>query len=125
MKIQELLEGSANEVPSDGKGNRVVWDPHRRLEVLVKDKDFQQFIKTKQIVGGAFNLNHPTDPNRFPEAPVSKRSNTSNPAKGFLGHVKKGYQDASKKVQDLPYTKAGQAIGGIAKFARDINRGPR
>jgi len=126
MKIKELLEASANEVPSDGKGNRVVWDPHRRLEVLVSDREFQHFVKTKQIVGGAFNLDHPTDPNRFPEAPVAKRSsNTGEIPKGFLGHVKKGYQDTSRKIRDFPITKTGRALGGIAKFAQDINKGPR
>ena len=125
MRIHELFESPAIKVPQDGKGNRVVWDPQRRLEVLVPEKNFQQFIKTKQIVGGSFNLDHPTDPNRFPEAPVTKRTSTSEPAKGFLGHLKKGYQDTSKKINDFPYTRTGRAIGGISQFAKDIARGPR
>lgn len=126
MKIHELFEDG--NLPSDGKGNLVVWDPQRRAEVLVPEKEVARLIAKKQLVGGALNIGSPS---HYPNAPSQHNYNSSNPntptnkPTSFLGHVKKGYQDTSKKIQDFPYTKTGRAIGGISRFVQDISKGPR
>lgn len=130
MKIRELLEAVDSELPTDGKGNAVVWDPHQRIEVLVPQGEVQKLIARNQIVGGALNI---SGPSRYPEAPGSSHNAKRNEKpvsqpKGALANfvhgVKTGYKKTDKFTKDLEYTPVGRAARGFAGWAKNVNKGP-
>jgi hypothetical protein len=122
MKIRELLS-EAIDLPSDGKGNYVVWDPQRRTEVIVPEKVVVKMMADRRIVGGAFNIGKPTDypinrsviykPSKAidPNAPkVTPKSNRP----GFIDSFKQGFN----AVNDFEYSKAGRALGKVNQWAK-------
>ena len=122
MKIHELL-AEAIDLPNDGQGNYVVWDPQRRTEVVVPEKVVAKMIADRRIVGGSLNTGKPSDypvnksviykpkkavdPNAPKVAPKSTRP-------GFIDSFKQGFNT----VNDFQYSKAGRALGRVNQWAK-------
>ena len=125
MKIHELYE--AMDLVRDGRGNVIVWDAQRRLEVLVPEKEAQTLQARHQLVGGALNM--PT-PSKYPEAPSLHNKNANSPEDPepttAFGHFKqgfkKGFRGTNKFIKDLPYTTAGRVAGKVSSFAQQQNK---
>jgi hypothetical protein len=126
MKIHELL-AEAIDLPNDGQGNYVVWDPQRRTEVIVPEKVVIKMMADRRIVGGSFNTGKPTDypvnrsviyqpkkaidPNAPKIAPKSSKP-------GFIDNFKQGFKTGYDAVNDFQYTKPGRALDKINKWAQ-------
>lgn len=130
MKIRELFEDE--ELPKDGRGNVVVWDSKRRLEVLVPEKEIPTLTARNQLVGGALNM--PT-PSKYPEAPSLHNKQQSSPQSKQIapttkfGHFKQGFQKGfkgtNKFIKDLPHTPVGQAANKVNNFLQKQRQTPK
>ena len=126
MKIYELFE--SNTLPKDGKGNVVVWDPQRRIEVLVPEKEAAKLISRNQLVGGALNVSMPS---RYPKAPSNFNSLRTDPddqtpqTRGAVGNFVKGFKQGSKGVsnfvKDIEYSPLGQTARRIGQWTKKQN----
>ena len=118
MKIHELL-AEAIDLPNDGQGNYVVWDPQRRTEVIVPEKVVIKMMADRRIVGGAFNLDKPTDypinrsviyqPKKAVD-PNAPKVSPKTPNQGFIAGVKKGFKAVRDPIKNFRFSKAGIAI---------------
>jgi len=124
MKIHELLS-EAIDLPNDGQGNYVVWDPQRRTEVIVPEKEVVKMMADRRIVGGSLNTGKPSDypinrsviykPSKAidPNAPKPKVSKP-----GAFDNFKQGFKKGYDAVNDFQYTKTGRALDKINKWAQ-------
>jgi hypothetical protein len=129
MKIHELLT-EAIDLPSDGQGNYVVWDPQRRTEVIVPEKVVVKMMADRRIVGGAFNIGKPTDypinrsviykPSKAID-PNAPKPVVSAPAKqGAIGSFVQGFKKTfnPNAIDDVRYSKFGRALSAVDQYAK-------
>jgi hypothetical protein len=130
MKIHELLS-EAIDLPNDGQGNYVVWDPQRRTEVIVPEKVVVKMMADRRIVGGAFNIGKPTDypinrsvvykpgkaidPNAPKVAPKSTKP-------GFIDSFKQGFKGVRNAVQNVRNTASDIEYSPIGKALDKVNK---
>jgi hypothetical protein len=126
MKIKEFLS-EAIDLPNDGKGNYIVWDPQRRTEVVVPEKDVIKMMSDHRIIGGAFSTGKPTQypinksviyqPRKAidPNAPKVK---PKSPDQGFISGFKKGFKGVQSAADDLAYSPVGRALGKVNQWAK-------
>lgn len=127
MKIHEILN-EAIDLPSDGHGNYVVWDPQKRTEVIVPEKDVIKMMKDQRIVGGSFNTGKPTNYpiNRSviykPKAardPNAAKVTPKQPSKdGVVGSFVQGFKKTfnPNALDDLKYSKIGRAMSALNQY---------
>lgn len=129
MRIHEILEENF-ELAKDGYGNLVVYDPHRRIEVLVPEKEAAKLAARNQLIGGALNI---SGPSRYSEAPGSihnkkQQAVPMSEPKTALGKFtqgfKKGFNQTNKAIRDIEYSPIGQAATGISQFAKQSLKNP-
>ena len=130
MKIHELL-AEAIDLPNDGQGNYVVWDPQRRTEVIVPEKEVIKMTADRRIVGGSLNTGKPST---FPinRSVVYKPSKAIDPnapkvdpkstKPGFIDSFKQGFKGVRNAVQtarntasDIEYSPIGRALDKVNK----------
>jgi hypothetical protein len=126
MKIHELLS-EAIDLPNDGQGNYVVWDPQRRTEVIVPEKVVVKMMADRRIVGGSLNTGKPSDypinrsviykpskavdPNAPKVAPKSTRP-------GFIDSFKQGFKGVQQAADNIAYSPVGRALGKVNQWAK-------
>jgi len=126
MKIHEILT-EAIDLPNDGQGNYVVWDPQRRTEVIVPEKVVVKMMADRRIVGGSFNIGKPTDypinrsviykPNKAID-PNAPKVTPKSPNQGFISSFKKGFKGVQQAADDLAYSPVGRALGKVNQWAK-------
>ena len=129
MKIHELL-AEAIDLPNDGQGNYVVWDPQRRTEVIVPEKEVIKMMADRRIVGGSLNTGKPSTfpinrsvvykPGKAID-PNAPKPVVSAPAKqGAIGSFVQSFKKTFKPnaIDDIRYSKVGRAFSAIDQYAK-------
>ena len=129
MKIHELL-AEAIDLPNDGQGNYVVWDPQRRTEVIVPEKVVIKMMADRRIVGGSFNTGKPTDypvnrsviyqPKKAIDPNAPKPVATAPAKQGAIGSFVQGFKKTfnPNAIDDVRYSKVGRAVSAIDQYAK-------
>ena len=129
MKIHELLT-EAIDLPSDGQGNYVVWDPQRRTEVIVPEKEVIKMTADRRIVGGSLNTGKPSTypinrsvvykPGKAID-PNAPKPAVSAPAKqGAIGSFVQGFKKTfnPNAIDDVRYSKFGRTLSAVDQYAK-------